>query len=129
MRLKCLIVEDSSFMQEIYHYALVQNQFFEQVIFVQTGTDAIKMLKEHKPDIMILDLVLPEKNGLDILAEVSTISPRTKTAVISSLDDEATIAKAKSLGAIQFVKKPFTKAILLRVIEEMTVSFAEVQNG
>lgn len=129
MGLKCLIVEDSSFMQEIYHYALIHNQVFEQVIFVQTGTDAVKMLMEHQPDVMILDLVLPEKNGLEVLSEAATISSKTKTVVISSLDDEATIAKAKSMGAIRFVKKPFTKAILLDVIAEMAVSFAEVQNG
>ncbi len=129
MGMKCLIVEDSSFIQEIYHHVLVQNQYFEQIIFAQTGEEAIQMLTEHQPDVMILDLVLPKKNGLDVLKEVSQISSKTRTIVISSLEDDETISKAKSLGAIQYIKKPFTKSQLLKAFEDITVPFAEVQNG
>ncbi len=129
MTLKCLIVEDSPFMIEIFRYSLADISYIEIVAEAHDGVEAVKMIAEIKPDILILDLILPLKNGIDILKELSNLSPQTKTIVVSSLDDEATISKAKALGAIQYLTKPFTRIQLTNAIDEISKNYAEVNNG
>lgn len=129
MGLKCVIVEDSAFLREIYNFSLQNIPGFEIVGEATEGVGALKLIAEVKPDLVILDLVLPEKNGLEVLKEIAVSSPHTKAIVISSLEDETTIAQAKALGAIFYLNKPFTKAALLNAVEEIERSYLEVQNG
>lgn len=129
MILKCLIVEDSAFMREIYRYSLASNINLQIVAEAQDGVEALKLIKEIQPDILILDLVLPLKNGFDVLGEMAVVSPNTKVVVISSLDDDSSILKAKALGAIVYLKKPFTKIELLDAIDEVSRFYAGVDNG
>jgi two-component system chemotaxis response regulator CheY len=129
MRLKCLIAEDAQFIREIYRYALMNSEFVEIVAEATDGEEAMKLLAEVKPDVMLLDLVLPVKSGLDILKEVSMVAPKTKVIVISSIDDEKIIGRAKALGAFSYIKKPFTKSELLKACEEAAKVYSEVENG
>ena len=129
MTLKCIIVEDSPFMLEIYRYSLVNHPTIEVVAEARDGEAALKLIAEIRPDLLILDLILPLKNGIEVLGEMAAVSPHTKTIVISSLEDEATILKAKALGAIQYLTKPFTKIQLLNAIDEISKEYAEVNNG
>ncbi len=129
MTLKCIIVEDSPFMLEIYRYSLVNHPTIEVVAEARDGEAALKLIAEIRPDLLILDLILPLKNGIEVLNEMAAVSPHTKTIVISSLEDEATILKAKALGAIQYLTKPFTKIQLLNAIDEISKEYAEVNNG
>lgn len=127
--MKCLIVEDSPFMLEIYRFSLMGKANFEIVAEARDGVEATRLIFGIKPDLVILDLILPLKNGIDVLREMTVISPLTKTIVISSLEDEAIMVKAKALGAIQYLKKPFTKIQLLDAVDEVSRFYAEVKNG
>lgn len=129
MSLKCLIIEDASFIREIYRYALVHCPHVTVIGEATDGEEAAKLLFDLKPDLIILDLVLPLKSGLDILKELSLSSPNTKALVISSIDDEKIIAKAKALGAVIYLKKPFTKSDLVQAVNEISRAYPEVQNG
>jgi DNA-binding NarL/FixJ family response regulator len=129
MQLSCLIIEDASFMREIYHFSLRNITGIEIVGEACDGEEALRLLAELKPDIMLLDLVLPLKSGLDVLKEVSLVSPKTKAIVVSSIEDEKIIAKAKALGVITYIKKPFTKSDLLNAIQEVSRNYSEVENG
>ena len=84
MELKCLIAEDASFMREIYRLSLQSCKNITVVAEARDGDEAVKLLSELKPDIMLLDLVLPLKSGLEILRELSLISPKTRVVVVSS---------------------------------------------
>lgn len=129
MALKCLIVEDSPFMCEIYRYSLSGIPDFNIVAEARDGDEATNLISQIKPDVLILDLVLPKRNGLDVLKALPSLSPATKVIVISSLEDEAIISQAKALGAIVYLTKPFTKAQLVTAIEEISKHYSEVQNG
>lgn len=129
MPLKCLIIEDATFMREIYRYVLANNPDIEIVGEAGDGEEAVKLLFDLKPDLMLIDLVLPLKSGLDILKELSLISPNTKTIVVSSIEEEKIIAKTKALGVLSYIKKPFTKADLVKAFDEATRHYSEVQNG
>lgn len=128
MKLKCLVVEDVIFIREIYRFSLI-DQNYEIVAEAGDGVKALEMIKLHQPDIVILDLVLPLKNGLDVLKESHQLSSKTRFLVVSSLSDQMTIDQAKSLGAIEYLIKPFTKKQLLSSLERISQHYHEVQNG
>lgn len=128
MSIKCVVVEDAQFIREIYRYSL-RGQNIEIVDEAVDGVEAIAKIFKHQPDLILLDLVLPLKSGIDVLKEISKISPHSKCLVISSVDDLDIQNNVKALGAIQYLTKPFTKAQLLDAIENVTNEFQEVQNG
>ncbi len=128
MPIKCLVVEDAQFIREIYRYSL-RGQNIEIIDEAVDGVEAIAKILKYQPDFIILDLVLPLKSGIEVLKEISEISPHSKCLVISSLDDVDIQNKAKALGAIQYLTKPFTKAQLLSAIQNVTNQYQEVQNG
>lgn len=129
MTLKCLVAEDAAFLREIYRFSLHHHTNIEIVAEARDGAETLRLLGEIKPDLLLLELVLPLKSGIDVLQSLAAVSPLTKVIVISSLDDEAVIAKAKALGAIVYLTKPFTKAQLMGAVEEVSKYYAEVQNG
>lgn len=110
----CLIVEDSLFIREIYKLCL-KNTYLDIVDEALDGVSAIEKINALIPDIVLLDLVLPEKNGFDILSECSHL--KTKFIVISSLPQSEYEQKAKSLGALFYLEKPFKKQQLIQLIE------------
>jgi two-component system, chemotaxis family, chemotaxis protein CheY len=128
MKLKCVLVEDTLFMREVYKFNL-RNEQIDIVGEAADGMEALIQINQHKPDLIILDLVLPIKNGFDVLKEVTHMSPKSRCLVISSMDDEETKSKALALGAIQYITKPFTKLQLLQAIQEISQNFSEAANG
>lgn len=124
----CVIVEDVLFLREVYRFSF-KNENIKIVAEAEDGIQALKLIELHQPDFVLLDLVLPLKNGIDVLKQLSNISQNTKCIVVSSLDDEEIIQKAKALGAVAYLKKPFTKSELIEKIRLVTNSFKEVQNG
>ncbi len=125
--LKCLIIEDAIFIREIYKLCLKDESRLEIIAETSNGQEAIDMVKNLKPDIVILDLVLPGKNGFDILKECALTS--SKFIVISSLTDEEYKVRAKNLGAIAFLEKPFKKVDFLNTIESAMIDYKGAMNG
>jgi len=105
--MRVLLAEDDHFFQNFYLRKLTEAGFTVDV--ASDGNEAMKKLVEKKPDVMLLDLIMPNKNGFEVLAEISK-NENLKTLpiiVFSTLGQESDIAKAKSLGATMYVNKTF----------------------
>ncbi len=72
-----------------------------------SGEDALHHLIERPPDVLLLDLRLPDIWGMDVLRRAKRLSPTTKVVVVSSLDHQEPKAEAKACGASGYVTKPF----------------------
>jgi two-component system chemotaxis response regulator CheY len=79
---------------------------FEVVAQGGDGNEAIKIFREGTPDLMTLDLTMPNKNGIEALREILRISPQAKVIVLSAIKDKAMIDEALALGAKGFISKP-----------------------
>lgn len=103
---KVLIVEDDSMLSEIYKKKFEKAGSFE-VVAATSGTDAIKKAKEEKPDLVLLDLVLPEMDGFDVLAELKKDPSLKNTKVVpfSNLSEEDNDKRLNELGADGFIAK------------------------
>ncbi len=107
---KILIVDDSALMRKVLRDILEAEGFYN-ITEAGDGQDALNICDKEKPDLMLLDIIMPEISGMDVLKQ---LNKSVKTIVISAVGQQAVIEEAKRLGASDFIVKPFDKD---RVIE------------
>lgn len=115
MSKKVVIFEDDAFLLDAYQLKLSAAPEWRTVVFAN-GEDALAHVKIEKPNIIILDLIMPKKSGIDILRELKADSAtrRIPVVVASNIGQKATIDLAMSLGAADyFIKSDITITDLL----------------
>ncbi len=85
----------------------------------ESADEALERLESHAPDLMLADLLLGDRSGLELLAEVKKRLPLTEVALMSAYGTIASAVQAMRLGAYDFVVKPFRVAELQLVLEHM----------
>lgn len=100
-----LLVENDTFLNKILVYELVQQNF--DVILADNGEAAFERLAEQKPDIMILDLMLPVKDGFEVLEEMKAteVFKDIPVIVLSALSKDENLERALALGAVGYFVK------------------------
>ena len=111
IREKILIVEDEKSIAHFISTILTTNGY--ETILAKTGTEAMTMLSSHCPDLVILDLGLPDMDGMDILKEVSGLPQETPVIIISALADDIDKVRGLGLGADDYMTKPFSPSELV----------------
>jgi len=106
-KIKVLIVDDSLIIREAIHKHL-KNFDIEVVGTAEDGKVALEIFKNSDPDVVTLDITMPELDGLTVLEEMLKIKSDVKVMVVTALSDKATGLKAIKLGAKSFLPKPFT---------------------
>ncbi|MCR4693710.1 MAG: response regulator [Pseudobutyrivibrio sp.] len=88
-------------------------------IFVEAknGAEAVELYKENKPDIVFMDIVMPEKDGTEALEEIKSIDSDALIIVVSSVGTQSQLKKAIQLGAKDFIQKPFEKSQIKEIFE------------
>ena len=117
---RVLVVDDAAFMRKMVSDALA-NGGHEVVGEASNGVDAIARFQELKPDLMTLDITMPEKDGLSALADIMGTDPSARVVMCSALGQESKVLEAIKLGAKDFVVKPFKPD---RVIEAVGKALA-----
>ena len=117
MKTRILIVDDNEdFVKELSSYISAQDTF-EVVGIAQNGTVALEQFELLKPDVMLLDLVMPLMDGFSVLEQIT--KGKSKIVVISALSQDAFIHKAMNLGADYFMNKPISFGNLSDRIKEV----------
>lgn len=117
MPAKLLIVDDEDgILDEV-------KEFFEeegfQVFTADSGEQGIQLLKREKPDVLVLDMKLPDMSGLLVLKIAKESSPLTKVIVNTGYVDQALIDQAEELGRDVFLQKPFDLQCLRQEVERL----------
>ena len=102
---KILIVEDDLFLANLLSLRFKKENFEVSQAF--SGNEALKKLEELRPDIILLDIILPQKNGFEVLESISQ-NPQTQNIpviIVSNLGQESDIEKGKMLGAMDYYVK------------------------
>lgn len=118
MSKRIMIVDDSNFARMMLRKILT-GQGYDIVGDYGNGTDAVAEYKRLNPDLVTMDIVMPEMGGREALNKILSLDPEAKVVVVSSLD-----AKDSVVGARDFVLKPFTKERLLQAVEKALSSSA-----
>ena len=90
------------------------------------GVQALHALAEHAPDVMVLDLMMPNIDGFGVLAEMRdrNLAPTTRVLILSCKVDERDFVRGYELGADEYVTKPFDPDGLARVVEKLAAAAA-----
>jgi two-component system chemotaxis response regulator CheY len=115
---KLMIVDDSNIMRR----RIERSQTFEELELVGTasnGLEAIEMFKKMDPDVVTMDLTMPQMDGIECIENLVKIKPAIRILVISALADKATAVEAMEKGANGFLNKPFTDRQLNEAIAEL----------
>ena len=116
---KILIIEDEEILVEMYKSKLEANNF--EVISAFSSEEGIKILRKEKPDLIILDILLPEENGITFLEKIKKIKivSDIRIIVFSNYDDPETREKAFRLGVEDYlIKTQFTPREFLEKVKE-----------
>lgn len=100
-----LIVDDDAFVRAYLRDALADTGYF--LSEASNGEEAVDAVSSERPDVVLLDLLMPKQSGLDALTKIRHLSPDSKIIVISSLDSDSLVEQALNAGARGFVAKPF----------------------
>ena len=115
---RVLIVDDASFMRMSIKNMLA-NYDFEIVGEAENGVMAIEKYKELQPDIVTMDITMPEMDGLEALREIKKIDPGASVVMVSALGQEARMKEAIIYGATGFIVKPFKEEMLISALSKL----------
>jgi two-component system chemotaxis response regulator CheY len=83
------------------------------------GNESIKMFNQLNPDLMLLDLAMPKKDGLTVVREIITTHPKAKIILVTASDDQKVIGQCLDSGALAYLSKPFDFNNVLKLITEV----------
>lgn len=115
---KLMIVDDSNIIRRKIERSHDQYEF-ELVATACDGRDALQKFKEFRPDVLTMDLTMPEMDGIEAIEALMAINPDVRILVVSALSDKATGIEALQKGARGFLCKPFTEQELTEALEEL----------
>jgi len=115
MSSKILIVDDAAFMRMMLSDILVEKGY-NIVGEAEDGKEALRLYKELEPDLVTMDIVMPNVGGIESIREILKIDSKAKILVVSALGQQALVQEAVEAGARGFVVKPFKPE---KVIEEV----------
>lgn len=117
-QIRLLIVDDSNVMRR----RIERSQQFEELEVVGTagdGVEAIEMFHRTDPDLVTMDLTMPQMDGIECITQLVELKPEVRILVVSALADKATAVEAMERGANGFLNKPFTDRQLNEAIAEL----------
>ena len=103
----------------------IKGRLFNVVGEAGNGDEAIERFRELMPDVVLLDVIMPGRGGVDTLGDIFKLKPETVVVMLSSLGTEDTVTQCLTLGASSFVQKPFDSAALVEHLRGIVAASGE----
>lgn len=117
--LTALIVEDRQDDNEMM--VNIFSSFFSEVYSAQDGVDGLKLYKKHKPDVVITDLIMPNKDGIEMISDIRKLNKEQIVVVVSASDDIEKITQTISLDVTSFINKPVELPKLTDALDKVSI--------
>ena len=114
---KILIVDDSPTERHFLGELLTKHGF--QIMTLESGEEAVAKAADLMPDLILMDVVMPEKNGIEALCEIKASQPTVEVIMVTSNSDPETVQESIQNGACGFIIKPFNSARVLDTLEKI----------
>ncbi len=116
--LKILICDDSALVRKQMTRILAEIGEFEIFVAVN-GEAAVRKYAEVLPDLSFMDIVMPEKSGIDALKDIKSLNPDAKVVMASSIGTQGNLKTAIECGAFDFIQKPVEKSAVEKIINKI----------
>jgi two-component system, chemotaxis family, chemotaxis protein CheY len=114
---KILIVDDAEFLRMRISKMLIGDGY--EVVEAENGALAVERYKEVKPDVVLMDITMPEMDGLTALKQIRAFDPKARVVMLTALGQESVVLEAIKSGARDFVVKPFERERVLSAITKL----------
>ncbi|WP_458113801.1 response regulator [Arthrobacter sp. R1-13] len=121
--IKVLIVDDDFMVAKVHAGFIQRTPGFAVVGAAHTGADAILKTRELQPDLVLLDIHLPDVNGLDLMLQLREVAPRLDVLVISAAREVETVRRALRGGIVHYLIKPFSQTDLQERLEHYRIAY------
>jgi len=115
--MKILVIDDDPAMTELLSLVLAPTK--AQIFTSNSGEEGLKLVKEHDPDIVLLDLMMPKMDGWQVTENIRSISS-VPILILSVMDNPGLVARALDKGADDYLVKPVPTSILIAHINNLT---------
>ncbi len=115
---KILLVDDAAFMRMMIKNALTQNGY-TNILEAADGEIACNTYAAEKPDLVIMDITMPNKTGIEALRDIKAADPSAKVVMCSAMGQESMVVEAIKLGALDFIVKPFKPERILQTVKKV----------
>lgn len=116
---KVLVADDSRALRLLVRQIIDKNDITSLIYEAENGNQAIEVFLKERPDLVIMDLMMPELDGLEATKTIHRISPNTRIMVLTTSEDTVHVKTAMSNGAADIVPKPFKEADLATKITKL----------
>ena len=118
MKKRIVVVDDSFYMRTMLKNMLM-DAGYEVVGEAANGQTALELVKDTSPDLVTLDVILPDNTGLSVLKGIKQSNPDTKVIMVSAVGQEVIVNEAMEIGAQAYVVKPFSEEKVLEAVKEV----------
>ena len=117
-----ILVVDDSKVSRMMTMAFVKERYPDAVIHeAPDGAAALKAMDDHHPELVILDMNMPQMSGLEVAEQAIRLHPETRLALLTANVQEATRTKAEALG-VQFFRKPINEGVINNILDTLGVT-------
>jgi two-component system chemotaxis response regulator CheY len=118
MPIRILIVDDAIFMRKMIG-DILKKEGYEICGEAENGIEAIKKYKELKPDLVTMDIIMPDMSGIDAVQEIVNFDGNAKILMVSAMGQQSLVVEAIQKGAKDYVIKPFQPSRVLEAVERV----------
>ncbi|WP_312643798.1 response regulator [Hydrogenoanaerobacterium sp.] len=118
MSKKIMIVDDAAFMRMMIKDTLSKNGF-DSFVEAGDGQIALGMYEQERPDLVIMDITMPNMNGIQALQAIKALDDSARVIMCSAMGQEAMVVEAIRLGALDFIVKPFKSDRILQTVNKV----------
>lgn len=115
MAARILVVDDAQFMRMMLKN-IIAGAGYEIAGEAENGVQAIERYRELGPDLVIMDMIMPEMGGIDAVREIVKLDPKARVLMCSAMGQQALVVEAIQVGARDFIVKPFQPAGVLEAV-------------
>jgi two-component system chemotaxis response regulator CheY len=115
---RVLVCDDAIFMRTMIS-DILSGAGYEVVGEAETGVQAIERYRDLKPDLVTMDIVMPDMGGIDAVREIVKLDPGAKVLMCSAMGQQALVVEAIQAGAKDFVVKPFQPSRVLEAVQRV----------
>ena len=113
-----LIVDDAAFMRMLLKDILTKAGY-EIIGEAENGKEAVEKYLANKPDLVTMDITMPEMNGIDAARAIKTADPGAKIVMCSAMGQQSMVIEAIQIGASDFIVKPFQPARVIDAVKKV----------
>jgi two-component system, chemotaxis family, chemotaxis protein CheY len=128
MPVRVLVVDDEELTRKLVSQVLL-SVGYDVVAEARNGVEALEMFKMYKPELVTMDVRMPQMDGISALKQLKTIDPSANVVMLTNENDKETVTEILKSGALNYIVKPIKRQVILQKLREARVTIYERQKS